>query len=411
MTEWREVTLAEVCSSVDYGYTASSSLEPVGPRFLRITDIAGSNLNWAEVPYCEIDNESFEKFRLVQGDIVVARTGATVGHGRWVSPPEPSVFASYLVRFRPSDDVNARFIGHVVESSIYKEFVKRSAGGAAQPNANAKVLGSFPLRLPDRASQDRIVSLVQPIDDLIESNQRRIALLERMAQAIYREWFVHFRYPGHDDDELVDSPRGPIPGGWRVVPFLELADYLNGFAFKPAHWGDVGLPIVKIKELKEGVTASTPRYDGDDISPKYRIDSGDLLFSWSAHLDAYLWSGGRALLNQHLFKVKPFSGVAKSWLFLTLREDMDEFRSRSQGTTMKHIKRAALREVSAVVPTKQLMQRFDDVTNPILDERITLSRLSRSLEAMCDLLLPRLVTGAIDVSHFDLDALLDETAA
>src|SRR6266508_2587412 len=114
MMEWQDVRLADVCSSVDYGYTASASLEAVGPRFLRITDIVGPSLDWVDVPYCEIDDQAFEKFRLVEGDIVVARTGATVGYGRWVSPPEPSVFASYLVRFRPSDDVNARFIGHVV---------------------------------------------------------------------------------------------------------------------------------------------------------------------------------------------------------------------------------------------------------------------------------------------------------
>ncbi len=230
-----------------------------------------------------------------------------------------------------------------------------------------------------------------------------------MAQAIYREWFVHFRYPGHEDDELIDSPLGPIPAGWELRPFSELGTFLNGFAFKPSHWGDTGLPIVKIKELKQGVTAATPRYDGNGIPDRYRIERGDLLFSWSAYLEAYLWAWEPALLNQHLFKVTPGAGIAKAWIYLALRERMEEFRSRSQGTTMKHIKRAALGEVQVVTPPPDMMGQFDDSVRPALDQVIALSAALTPLETLRDLLLPKLVTGAIDVSRLDLDGSLEES--
>ena len=122
---------------------------------------------------------------------------------------------------------------------------------------------------------------------------------------LYREWFVHFRYPGHEDVESLDSDLGPIPGDWDIRSFSELADFVNGFAFKPKHWLDEGLPIVKIKELKGGVTAETPRYHGADIKKKFFIDDAAVLFSWSADLKAYVWASGPALLNQHLFVVRP----------------------------------------------------------------------------------------------------------
>ena len=283
-------------------------------------------------------------------------------------------------------------------------------GGAANPTLNRNHAHLMRVRVPDRLTQRRIADILRALDDLIENNRRRIALLERMAQAIYREWFVHFRYPGHEHDELVDSSLGPIPTGWEGRSFLDLGTYLNGFAFKPAHWHDAGLPIVKIKELKQGVTSSTPRYHGDDIDARYLVERGDLLFSWSAYLDAYLWAWEPALLNQHLFKVTPAAGVAQSWLFLALRERMGEFRSRSQGTTMKHIKRAALDEVCVVTPTSSVMRALDERLRPILDQVLVLSAALSPLETLREMLLPKLVTGAIDVSHLDLDALLDDPA-
>lgn len=240
-------------------------------------------------------------------------------------------------------------------------------------------------------------------DALIENNTRRIQILEEIAQAIYREWFVEFRYPDHEDEPLVDSDLGPIPRGWKSTSFADLGDYLNGFAFKPSHWGDSGLPIVKIKELKAGVTRDTPRCLGADVPPRYLVRDGDLLFSWSADLDAYIWSGGDAWLNQHLFLVTPREEVPKLFLFHALRDKMGEFRARSQGTTMKHIKRAALTEVHVAVPGGGLPRAFEALVAPLDSLRLNLVTANRNLRTTRDLLLPRLVSGDVDVSDLDID--------
>ena len=424
MTEWRAVRLADVCSAVDYGYTASSSVEAVGPRFLRITDIVGPSLDWVDVPYCEIDDQAFEKFRLVEGDIVVARTGATVGYGRWVSPPEPSVFASYLVRFRPSDDVNARFIGHVVESSTYKEFVKRSAGGAAQPNANAKVLGSFPFRLPDRASQDRIVSLVQPIDDLIENNRRRIVLLEQMTQAIYREWFVYFRYPGRGDDDFVDSAIGPIPRGWTVREMLEVCEVVDCLhSKKPAE--DANGPGVLLQLANISANGRL------DLSKRFLISENDYR-EWTSRIEvregdcvvtnvgrvgavAQIPSGVTAAIGRNMTAVRPRAGLMTPTYLLEylLSPHMQrELATKTDvGTIMDALNVKNIVRLAVPVPPDDLLRTFELRARPMRRLIEVLMLQATILRQLRDALLPRLVTGAIDVSVLDLDGLLEESAA
>lgn len=142
--------------------------------------------------------------------------------------------------------------------------------------------------------QQHIAGILSAYDDLIENNTWRIVILEEMARALYREWFVEFRFPGHEQVAMVESELGLVPAGWEPESFSEIATFVNGFAFKPEHWGDCGRPIVKIAELKNGVTEKTPRYAGNGVPSRYDVGSGDLLFSWSADLDVYVWDQGDA---------------------------------------------------------------------------------------------------------------------
>ena len=174
---WERHALTDLAENVSYGYTASSSQEEVGPKFLRITDIVPPVLNWDEVPYCEATTEDIQRNRLEVGDIVVARTGATVGYAKLISYLEcQAVYASYLVRFRFRTPVMSIIAGIFMESDAYKDHVRNHAGGAAQPNANAKVLGSAVLLLPPQILQDQFSDFVSRIvsqrDTLIRQNSR-----------------------------------------------------------------------------------------------------------------------------------------------------------------------------------------------------------------------------------------------
>lgn len=174
---WEQKTLAELCESIDYGYTASANQEEIGRKFLRITDIVPDFIDWSAVPYCQIEDERLEKFRLREGDIVIARTGATVGYAKRLHKRHPNaVFASYLVRLRLKPQVDNLMVGVFVESEAYKSYVQSRIGGAAQPNANAKVLAGAEILVPpallQRSFHEFVESLIDQCEILQLQNQR-----------------------------------------------------------------------------------------------------------------------------------------------------------------------------------------------------------------------------------------------
>ena len=177
---WEVKTIADVCESVSYGYTASASREEVGPKFLRITDIVPATIDWAGVPFCEIPEDKAPKYLLKHGDIVVARTGATTGYAKRLNKLHPdTVFASYLVRARAKAGVSNRMLGIVMESDEYKQYIQTNIGGAAQPQANAVVLTSMRLAVPTSSVGEKFDRLVAPLIDEAELLAVKIQNLRR----------------------------------------------------------------------------------------------------------------------------------------------------------------------------------------------------------------------------------------
>ena len=177
---WEVKLIADLCESVNYGYTASASSSEVGPKLLRITDIVPDLINWEDVPYCEISEAKAPKYLLNPGDIVVARTGATTGYAKRLNKLHPStVFASYLVRLRAGLGVSNRMLGILMESDVYKRFIEMNLGGAAQPQANAVVLTSMRLAIPPAPLADEFDRLVEPIFDEAELLSVNIQNLRR----------------------------------------------------------------------------------------------------------------------------------------------------------------------------------------------------------------------------------------
>lgn len=163
---WERQTLAELCEFIDYGYTASAEVDEVGPKFLRITDIVPDFIDWASVPYCPIVEDRLARFRLIEGDIVIARTGATVGYAKRLHKRHPeAVFASYLVRLRLTPKLDNLLAGIYVESGDYKSYVQSRVGGAAQPNANAKILSAAEILVPPTNIQRVFHGIVEPLID------------------------------------------------------------------------------------------------------------------------------------------------------------------------------------------------------------------------------------------------------
>ena len=174
-------------SVMQYGYTETATTEPVGPKFLRITDIAQNYIDWNGVPYCPISEENHEKYVLSEGDVVVARTGATVGYAKMVGRNIPdSVFASFLVRIRPIDDEYRYYFGLAITSAEFLNFVQTNAGGSAQPQANPPLLGEFELSIPNKQSLPEFNTKISSFLGVIESNETEISKLHEIKDTMVK---------------------------------------------------------------------------------------------------------------------------------------------------------------------------------------------------------------------------------
>lgn len=395
-------TLADLCESVRYGYTASASLDPCGPRFVRITDIVPDSLDWESVPYCEIDDADRERFALAVGDIVVARTGATVGYAKLIREPADAVFASYLVRFRV-DPAKAEpaFVGRLVESHVYKSFVQSRIGGAAQPNASAPVLGSFEFPLPSRRSQTRIADILSAYDDLIENNRRRMALLEEAARQIYREWFVRLRFPGHEHTRLTNG----VPEGWERIYLGDSVETQYGFT-ETATDEPVGPKFLRGTDINKTpfIDWSTVPYCPIDeiLQRKYQLRVGDIVIIRMADPGkvAIVERDIDAVFASYLIRLRPTDPtLTPYYLFYVLSDDGYQgfISGVSTGSTRKTASAPLLVDFHLILPPQALLRAFEDSVRPLRQQITTLLIQNEKLRPARDLLLPRLMSGEITV--------------
>ena len=164
--------------------THSASAEKVGPHFLRITDIQGGQVYWNDVPYCKVSPDEYEKYKLLPGDIVVARTGASTGENFYVVDAPDTIFASYLVRFQFDERAMARLVGVFMRTNEYFSYVANNLGGSAQPNANAQVLSGASFVVPPLQIAQKYLDFVEPLDKKIYANNKESRTLASLRDSL-----------------------------------------------------------------------------------------------------------------------------------------------------------------------------------------------------------------------------------
>ena len=408
--KWDRVTLREICDSVNYGYTASAEPEPIGPKFLRITDIVPNRIDWSSVPYCKINQKDLSKYRLEKGDIVIARTGATTGYAKRIRDNYKAVFASYLVRIRVNPKYDSRYVGFVVESDEYKQFVQLNIGGTAQPHANAQVLTSFPIPLPPLLTQQKIAAILSPYDDLIENNTRRIEILEEMVQIIYRQWFVEFQFPGHENVPMVESKLGLIPDGWEVKRLADLVETQHGYT-ESATEDQVGPKFVRGKDINKTSYIDWDTVPFCPIEPekyaKYQLHVDDILVIRMADPGkvAIIEKEINAVFASYLIRLKLRSNrLSPYYLFYALLDKryQDYIYGVSTGTTRKSASSGFITGFDLVIPPDEVRNRFEILIASLRKGLNNLLEKNTNLRKTRDLLLPKLISGELDVSTLNI---------
>ena len=351
-------------------------------------------------PFVYIDEHAYNflsKSSLSGGEIIISNVGANVG----------TIFKCPNLPYKMSLAPNAITIKLKGDNDFYYYWFKSKIGqaniqalvtGSAQPKFNKTNFRSMYIPVPPLATQRRIASILSSLDRKIELNNKINADLEEMAQAIFKNWFVDFE--PFKDGKFVDSELGMIPEGWKVGTLTEIASYMNGLAMQkyPPENIEDSLPVLKIKELGQGFCGTDSDRCSCNIKDECKIHNGDVIFSWSGTLLVDVWCGGDCGLNQHLFKVTS-NDYPKWFYYYWTKYHLQEFIhiAKDKAVTMGHIKRGHLEEALVAIPDNDSMEKAHELFEPILSKMISLRLENSRLSLFRNTLLPRLMSGELEV--------------
>ena len=393
MSEWKEYEMSELIEEISMGPFGSNikveCFTDSGIPVLNGSNLVGFRLNEDSFNYVtEEKATSLGKANAYRGDIVITHRGTL---GQIVFIPQNSKFERYVIsqsqfRIHCNEKVLPEYLVYYFHSreGQYKLLSNASQVGVPSLARPTTTFQKLKVTIPSVAEQQRIVKILGSLDDKIELNNKINRNLEEQAQTLFKNWFVDFAPFG-----------GVMPGGWHKGTLSEIADYLNGLAmqkFRPKD-NEIGLPVLKIKELRQGFPGDDAERCSPDIKPEYIVNDGDVIFSWSGSLLVDIWCGGKCGLNQHLFKVT--SQKHDRWLYyLWTKRHLDHFitLAADKATTMGHIKREELDKAEVCIPSEEDYKKIGATLEPIIDAIISHRIENRQLVKLRDSLLPELMS-------------------
>ena len=400
--EWKEVRLGEVCNIITGFPFPGKKYSKEGTRVVRGDNVTIGNLRW-DTEKDKRWKEPFDKteyYSLQANDIVIGMDGSRVGKNKARIKKEdlPLLLAQRVACVRHNELAKQDYLYYNIFSKNFIDYVKSIHTGSAIPHISQKQIEDYKILLPDLETQRRIASILSSLDRKIELNNKINADLEEMAQAIFKNWFVDFE--PFKDGKFVDSELGMIPEGWKVGTLTEIASYMNGLAMQkyPPENIEDSLPVLKIKELGQGFCGTDSDRCSCNIKDECKIHNGDVIFSWSGTLLVDVWCGGDCGLNQHLFKVTS-NDYPKWFYYYWTKHHLQEFIhiAKDKAVTMGHIKRGHLEEALVAIPDNDSMEKAHKLFEPILSKMISLRLENSRLSLLRDTLLPRLMSGELEV--------------
>ena len=452
------VCIGDVADVFDGPHATPKKLEN-GPYFLSISSLNRGALDLSQSAH--LSEEDFKKWtkRVTpeSGDILFSYE-TRLGEAAIMPPGIRACLGRRMGLLRPDrTKVLPEYLLYAYLSPDFQGTIEqRKTHGATVDRIALKELPSFPIRVPDIAEQQLVVDNLKALDAKIQLNQQINQTLEQMAQAIFKSWFVDFEpvkakiaaleAGGNEEDALLaamlaisgktqedltrlqaeqpeqyaelrataelfpsamqDSELGGIPEGWSALPLYDTAEYVNGAAFKAKDFSESGsgLPIIKIAELKQGISAGT-KYTNAEVKDKYRITDGSVLYSWSGSpetsLEVFKWFGGEGWLNQHIFKLNFTKGQSEHFTYFLLKQMkplLVRTAQQKQTTGLGHITVADMKRIKIPYPSPELLSAFSENIEPLYSRSSNTVRESKTLADLRDTLLPKLLSGELSAT-------------
>lgn len=398
---FEKIKLKDICSSISDGDHQAPPKATKGVPFVTISNITNTNQfdfsNTMFVPQEYYDG--LDSKRKAQEDDVLYSVVGSFGIPVYIKEAVPFVFQRHIAILRPNEDkIVPKFLYYTMLNRDFYMKADAAALGAAQRTISLTALRNMEIEIPHIEVQKKIAKVLSSYDELIENNQKQIKLLEEAAQRLYKEWFLDLRFPGHEDVAIVDG----VPEGWTEDTIDSKIDLLSGYAFKSAEFNDEGTyKIVTIKNVKDG------QFDGDnvsrivDIPPKMpehcKLSDGDILLSLTGNVGRVcIVHGDNYLLNQRVAKIKTDNTTYAYCLFRS-KDMFDEMNNLANGAAQQNLSPIRTGKIKVVFPTDKLIDAFEGIVSPMIEKITMLNKTVLLLSQARDRLLPKLMSGEIEV--------------
>ena len=342
------------------------------------------------------DGEIPADYVLKEGDFIVTMTDLsktidTLGYSALV-PKSKRIYLHNqrigLVTFK-SDECDRGYIYWLMRTREYQRSIANTSTGATVHHTSPKKIYDYDLEVPPLPIQHRIATILSRYDSLIENYQKQIKLLEEAAQRLYKEWFVDLHFPGHENRNIVDG----VPEGWEKKKLIDLVDVQYGYAFDGHLFNskEEGTPIVRIRNIPDGYTND---YTTEEANESYIINDGDILVGMDGIFHINTWSGGKAFLVQRACSFRPKDDSMKGFILQAIYEPIKFFENTVVGATVAHLGKKHIDSIELLVSKNvSLYKPFEKMFN----ERQTLKSQLRLLTEARDRLLPKLISGDIEI--------------
>jgi type I restriction enzyme S subunit len=430
MGRWQTISFEQLYAEPSRnGLTRPKKVRGTGYKMVNMGEIFAYNRIRNPVMDLVPMNESEQmKYSLKPGDLLFARQSLVAsGAGKCsivLETPEITTFESHLIRVQLDlKKAVPLFYYYYFSSPAGKGNVQSLVMQVAAAGIRGSELAKLPVPHPPLPIQCKIAAILSAYDDLIENNTRRIEILEEMARSIYREWFVKFRFPGHEQVQVVDSELGVIPEGWEIKKVGDVAKVISGYAFKSNDFQEKGIPVIKIKNIRVGTVDLSDVQCVDpsflSLDARYHVKGINLLISLTgSHLTQpnsvvgrvaiYSPHQGHCLLNQRsgkfLIKNPRYCDIPFLFHFLSFEENRRDIALIASGAASQaNISPTQVENLDLLIPSSDILDVFHRIAASSLEEINNLEAKNANLRKTRDLLLPRLISGEIDVENLDIN--------
>lgn len=394
--EWKEVRLGDVCSELSDGLHKA-------PKFIvngEYIFVNAKNLYNGYIldndPTKKTSHEEYLKYKKPLGKhSILYSIDGTIGNiAKYRGEKCVLGKGACYINCNP-EIVESSYLYYQLQSPHFKSYIHLMSTGSTIKHISLKTMRDYVFELPSLEDQRHIASILSSLDRKIELNNKINADLEEMAQAIFKNWFVDFE--PFKNGKFVDSELGMIPEGWKVGSPYEYVKVVYGAPYKSAKFNDngEGLPLIRIRDLKD----CNPQFYTPEILPQTEyVNKGDIVAGMDAEFVPHIWKGNTGLLNQRVCKLMPQqTSISNLFVLYLMKPELEFVQSYKTGTTVSHLGKADIDKFVVVLPPLKVVEECSKILDSILQRIKNISAESRNLSTLRDTLLPRLMSGELEV--------------